>query len=93
MSRGAGNHHAPRRRQTLEAMKRQVGRLFDPRDDEIAIRLKNHLAMPAHLAGRDAAGSPIASAPLHRARNCNAESLPNRTASLPGLNRANNPLS
>ena len=50
----------------VETMKRQVGRLFDPRDDEIAIRLKNDLAMLAHLAGRDAAGSPIASAPLHQ---------------------------
>ena len=60
-----GNHDAPRRQQTLETMERQVRRLLDPLDDEIAIRYKNDLAMPAHLAGRNAPGSPVALTPLH----------------------------
>ncbi len=88
-----GHRDALRRQQILEAVKRQMRRLLDPLDDEIAIRRKNQLAMPAHLAGRNAPGAPIPLAPLHNARYGNPETLPNRTASLPGLNRRYNPLS
>src|SRR5215469_12504834 len=49
----------------LEGVKRQMRRLANPFLDEGAIRLKDGLAMAAHLAWRYRAGRPITLRPLH----------------------------
>jgi hypothetical protein len=48
----------------LEGVKRQMRRLTDPFHDEGAMRLKDGLAMAAHLAGRYRAGRSTTLRPL-----------------------------
>ena len=49
----------------LQSVQGQLWRLLDPLHDEVAMRLQNTPAMATHLAGRHAAGLPIALRPLH----------------------------
>ena len=76
----------------LQAMQGQMRCLLDPLDDESAVRLQNRPTMATHLAGRHAAGCPIALRPLHHRRDGNVEPIRHNPATLTSLNRSNNTL-
>jgi hypothetical protein len=66
----------------LQAVQGQVRRLRDPFNDEGLVRFKRRLAISAHLGGRDRSCRTMALRPFHRRRDCNAEPLRRRPATL-----------
>src|SRR6476646_7349407 len=91
-TRIVGDVHRSRGEFILESMQRQMRRLADPFLDEGTIRLKDRLAMTAHLAGRYRAGRSITLRPLHHRGHSNPKPKCHRATALTFCNSSNRTL-